>query len=84
MFIGKLIREPGDPRVVHLRLSTELLSRTQIEPWAEVVVRVEGTRLVIEAVQEDTDRMEMFAEEFVAGYRGALRALGDGSCPRTG
>jgi hypothetical protein len=79
----KLQREPGEHRKILLRIPLELLEQAGIEPWADVVMRVEGTRLVVEALQQDTDLMDMYAEEFVAGYAGELRALGDDACRPT-
>ena len=77
MFTSKLVRDKHDPHMIVVKVPIAMIRAAQIEPTSDILIRTKGQSLVVEAIQADTEWMEVHAEDFVAQHRDLFRQLHD-------
>lgn len=71
----RLQRVEDETMDVVIRLPIELVRKAHIESNGEVTIRAQSGRLIIEALEVNTEWMEIHAEEYVVSHRALLQAL---------
>lgn len=77
MFTSKLVRDKNDPNLIVIRVPISMIRAAQIEPSSEILIRTKEHTLLVEAIQADTEWMDVHAEDFVTVHRDLFRKLCD-------
>lgn len=71
----RLQRAEDETMDVVIRIPIELVRKAHLESNGEVTVRAQSGRLIVEALEVNTEWMEIHAEEYATSHRELLLAL---------